>query len=1247
MQNSSRSRLLRQAGTSRRNGFTLLITIVLISFLVLLMVSIAALTRVEVQIATNYQQLDKARSNALLALNIALGQLQQTAGPDQRVTTTAQAFATNLTGVATTATNGAKLWTGVWGNNQSSSVEPSYTDPASTTSTPQLLNWLVSGNEKVTFTASTAADNFGQITTAATGLAFAPDVTISPSPAITQDALTSYTIGSVPGVLLAGPNSCGKTSGAESGYVVAPLVDIKAGGNLIPGLGGATQIPIGRYAYWVGDEGVKARINLQDPYNPACATISPTEAQLRARVQVAQRVATELIDDDSNFTNGTLLKTYFPANSLAVSKILDSNQLALIGADTAKKAVLGTTRKLRFHDLTTYSHGVLTDTLRGGLRQDLTAAFKTGTTAVDAPTGPIWQLTKHPVNPTWNPDPTQGFDGKGPTWQLLRSYYQLADSVTGTGASATIAQRAHRVDIPGDTTQHGVSPVVALFQMYTEAKLVPEGSGNFHLELRHIPAVVLWNPYNITLNNAQYYGQIDFSDDSVVRPSIFYARVMKGLLPSFAANAISSAANIASPYFYNNTANSAVPKYAITYPITGTSGNWGPYTPNVVSSRNRACDFYLNTGVMSPGSAYVYALDADFPTTVIDPATPTLTRGWGVGASNGYGIVVKSPSFSLPALPVAADPGDQEKYFFVFYSSRSNSMPAHNEKAPDVDDYIAGLGLTLREFTSTSPTNKALGNLVQNIRSVQDPTFKAGKTTPKENAYKNLGSAPVSTEVASHFPIKIVLRTTLNSYNYRTPGKIRWAEGYNPRAVISSGETPFVYSYKNPYGTIGVEPAADTVNAVPSSSYSIVADTPAEGGKAYFGYDFTVNSQGAIFYDVPRPETRILSLGALQHVNAYREVRKEQNSRFSPANPIGNSRADLQVGYGAVAYQCPAPRLGFGFYDHSYLFNRALWDGYFFSGVPATGAIPSILPNSRLIQTSTNLDPADLRTTAHAGAGLLTTGAFNINSTSVEAWRAILGSTLNVPVGATARSDEAPFSRTLYPPDETSVMTAASSADSAPNSFKGYRFLTSDQLDSLATAIVTEVKNRGPFVCLADFVNRALVDNPATTFDERTMGALANALDATQQALPAKRPNGAFSSNSTDFEVFSTTSLPLPGRSLATPISVNRLSQGVPGWVTQADVLQTLGPVLSARSDTFVIRTYGDVLDAVNSTKANPQVQSRAWCEAVVQRLPDYVDNTSAGQEAWQRPTAVNSINQTFGRRFKIISFKWLSPFDI
>src|SRR5690606_16233808 len=99
----------------RRGGFALLITITLVAFLVLVLVALATLTRVETQVAVNGQHQAAARQNALVALNIALGQLQQFTGPDQRVTARAE-LGDAAENTHTVAQPGARHWTGVWGN---------------------------------------------------------------------------------------------------------------------------------------------------------------------------------------------------------------------------------------------------------------------------------------------------------------------------------------------------------------------------------------------------------------------------------------------------------------------------------------------------------------------------------------------------------------------------------------------------------------------------------------------------------------------------------------------------------------------------------------------------------------------------------------------------------------------------------------------------------------------------------------------------------------------------------------------------------------------------------------------------------------------------------------------------------------------------------------------------------------------------------------------------------------------------
>src|SRR5690606_20487899 len=143
--------------------------------------------------------------------------------------------------------------------------------------------------------------------------------------------------------------------------------------------------------------------------------------------------------------------------------------------------------------------------------------------------------------------------------------------------------------------------------------------------------------------------------------------------------------------------------------------------------------------------------------------------------------------------------------------------------------------------------------------------------------------------------------------------------------------------------------------------------------------------------------------------------------------------------------------------------------------------------------------------------------------------------------------------------------------------------------------IVTEVRNRGPFVSLADFINRRLVDNTGTTDNaEHYRGALQSAIDRTVADgadFPANDPSGSFWTDD-ELAVGDGTSYHnqssqdpsahwdqgrLEGRMVAanTPVkTAGNRSAFAPKYLTQADVLSTIGSSLTARSDTFTIRTY-------------------------------------------------------------------------
>lgn len=86
------------------------------------------------------------------------------------------------------------------------------------------------------------------------------------------------------------------------------------------------------------------------------------------------------------------------------------------------------------------------------------------------------------------------------------------------------------------------------------------------------------------------------------------------------------------------------------------------------------------------------------------------------------------------------------------------------------------------------------------------------------------------------------------------------------------------------------------------------------------------------------------------------------------------------------------------------------------------------------------------------------------------------------------------------------------------------------------------------------------------------------------------------------------------------------------------------------RDDTFRIRAYGESLDAFGN------VIARAWCEAVVQRMPEYCDTSNdatvtardmSASGVFTDNAALTSTNRLFGRRFVIESFRWLSGSEI
>lgn len=140
----------RQASILRQtSGFALVLVVSLLALLVLLAYALSALSRVDSQLAGTAVFQTQARQNALLGLQIALGELQRHAGPDERIT--GMAGITGSAGTAPGASNPARHWCGVWNE------------------TGNHLAWLSSGANGAIIPPLTGADSLAIVTTGALG----------------------------------------------------------------------------------------------------------------------------------------------------------------------------------------------------------------------------------------------------------------------------------------------------------------------------------------------------------------------------------------------------------------------------------------------------------------------------------------------------------------------------------------------------------------------------------------------------------------------------------------------------------------------------------------------------------------------------------------------------------------------------------------------------------------------------------------------------------------------------------------------------------------------------------------------------------------------------------------------------------------------------------------------------------------------------------------------------------------------
>ena len=390
--------------------------------------------------------------------------------------------------------------------------------------------------------------------------------------------------------------------------------------------------------------------------------------------------------------------------------------------------------------------------------------------------------------------------------------------------------------------------------------------------------------------------------------------------------------------------------------------------------------------------------------------------------------------------------------------------------------------------------------------------------------------------------------------------------------------------------------------------------------------------------------------------------------------------------------------------DHAFAANLALWDTFYFSGLNLASSSYSpgntltadlateaavktlqdkalqslgvsgtidfsslktalnngkkILANKRVtyaadgkdaptLSVADNMAPNQFPHPAYLGRNALYDGGFNVNSTSKAAWKAVLGGLRGMTISGAPSSNGTALTRFANAFDP-------SGPNGKTSPWNSYRELSDVEIDTLAEKVVVEVRRRGPFMSLGDFVNRRLLGQTNSTFSPNgspayswtdnfsLKGALQAAIDAANinkdaidnaggtfsrpaSVLAVIDPNGpesfnygskSFTYQSSAYESFGAIITPnnrFPSLRAMSQDNKNTnaiAGLGAPGIVTQMDVLNSVGPNLTPRSDTFVVRAFGEALDNAGASIG------KAWVEIVVQRTAEYFDQTPPRQGA-------------------------------
>lgn len=1203
-------------------GFALVVALMLMLLLVVIGVGLLTLSSISLRASRQSAAMAEARANARLGMMVAIGQLQQLSGQDQRVTASAN--------IIDQAANGKRHWTGVWSTEDWNVTKPNDRD---------FVGWLVSDSQ------------------------------VDPANPLVEDAVKQpVTAGGV--VTLVGS---GSVEGLPENEVKARLVPVS------PANGRAA----GAYAYWVGDQGVKASYGIaehgqKDDWNDS------------AQLATLKRVGIESAEI-------TALDTYPELTREQLRKGATSflTMDAAHGRGTASKV---------FHDYSPRSLSLLTDARLGGGARDLSTAFE----LPDAEFNSIAEFHGSgerngtsgyaALGGAYN-DPKFYGEGessrlgylaeikngstifRGPTWDLLRNHYRIYKR--GWDASGSWP-RAYSPPASQSYAARGFLPH-SYSKNYTSDGITPPFF--YHPGVARLYGRAIRGGYKDINYLDKARNGFDLSDSSEamiharsprLMPIVSRITIGFSVLQMPVPSAQDWCLGIAfDPYLtLVNPYNVPISFQSIGF-FTAKFNPFGgkiKFTDRATGQLKEAPLFdYFSANLYNQGS-FVFRIPPPAGQTawVLEPGEVKVISPVKSGRQD---IIRNRINRVKGQFTYSEDAG-----LYYFYS-QNNKWQVKPRDGTLVEVEITGNdGNEQDMFTVHLHYAKDQGGGLRDVMAHLPPTNMYSENDTFDDPHlTKIGYARGNNGPEGQIQVRRALNTSQIPTEASGPQTIA---AIDLKMKSARGDTPLFWL--NPRGQAfdtrdydggqRTSPLWDS-KVIPLGDLSELQLVANPAGNGYWGDGHTAlnGSSRVVLYEVP--QIPLTSPAQFQHADF-------SLTGSGGSLMLGNSFAHPGIANrGSIVTRRSRPANGhteFGqlqtLADMAWAGNEMLWDRYFFSGMnwgeatlPLNGSKQAYASHDTALDALLAADPArkhplmnprmilfdsshsstrrnELKDYARIAGHLAVEGGFNVNSTSERAWRAMFSTlrdaTVSYASNGSVRTDQADnaFSRFSIP-----TAKASSPWEGA------FHNLSDKQIGDLAKAMVEQVRERGPFMGLADFVNRRLDSGRgASGTDVGVLGALQAAIEKAGLNDRAAVSNPATASY-------------IEHRAYQVAGSAKTFSTyvGTPGYVMQADILSALGSNLRARSDTFVVRAYGESRDPSGN------VLSRAWCEATIQRTPQWMTPTDteptiinpsysgsnpAGDvvvRPWLANPAFPEDNKKFGRRYKVVDFRWLNSAEV